>query len=677
MAERSEQGSCSRRAFVSGATGAGIGAIAGTVSAGLLPQTALASSSSPVSDSALNVASFGILGDGITDQSKPLRMLLERVVAEGGGSLLFPPGTYRIREAITIPRNVTIVVPRGALFENDGAISIEGTLSAGLYQIFLGSHVRFGAASLQWSFPQWWGAQGNGIHDDSEALQAALQTRRVFLPAGKYRTTRELVLNNRTTLVGVGNSWNPVATTDSWIQYDGPADERVSVLRASVDPVGVEPSAALSSIHVEKIVLNGGNAAGYGLYSAYCTDDSSFVDLTVRHCLQHGLFVATQWYSNYRNIVARDNPGCGITIGASFEGWRQTGVNGVVFSNIRAANNGRDGQFDEKSNLVWGYGVFFRPNAGTDIHHFVSENNYGPGLIFDLGSGCANRITGGYLEANGRRALASGAATRAWGLVVVGHSNARANAVESVYFHGTVGENGAQSIWLTGREPTGDLTLRDLSYGHHIRADWSRYCLEGHVYWGLRNYITGHIPNSPTVVSAGLDTLYAAEDGSDAADGRTPEGAFRTLGKAILAARYAVGVRTIVYRGAARDDAVLDFVNFPLDRELTIVGDGAARIGGDRDNESAMHVRHALNKITIIGFERIQGLHISACRDLTVSHTGISSATGQTAAIVDGNSSVAFVGCSTGTGPDRQVLLDEQNVRCAPGSLVRVVPEDA
>lgn len=673
MVDDKDARSRSRRAFVLGASGAGFGVLAASAASALTPAAVQASTPLPTSESAINVGDFGIVGDGVTDQSGALRQLLEGLPSGVGSSVIFTPGRYRLHGPITFPEGVTLILPRGAVLDHDEPVVIKGTLSAGLYKIFAGTRVDFAAGSLQWAFPQWWGAKGDGVHDDSAALQAALATRRVFLPAGKYRTSRELVLSNRTTLVGVGNSWSPTPTTDSWIQYDGPVADDVSVLRASTAPVGQDPSSALSSIHVEKVVLNGGNAAGHGLYSVYCTNDSSFVDVTVRHCRQHGIFVSKQWYTSYRNLVARDNPGCGITIGATFDGWSDKGVNGVTFSNIRAANNGRDGRFNEKSNLCWGYGILFRPGAGTDIHHVVSENNFGPGLIFDLGPGCANRISGGYLEGNGWRARTAGDATRAWGLVVVGHSNARANAVESLYLHGAVGENGAQSIWLTGREPSGDLVLRDLSFGHHVRAEWSKYRFEGHVYWGLRNYIAGHIPSSPALVSTELDTLYVTEDGSDEADGRSREQAFRTLQKAISSARNAVGVRTIICGGVVQDRAVLDFVNFPLDRELTIMGEGLASIDGDRDDASAMHVRHALNKITILGFERIRGLHISACRDLTVSHTRISTPTGQRAVLVDGNSNVAVLDCSTGTSLDRQAPMDEQNVQRSPGSFVRVV----
>src|SRR5690606_2472649 len=128
------------------------------------------------------------------------------------------------------------------------------------------------------------------------------------------------------------------------------------------------------------------------------------------------------------------------------------GVNAVQLENLRAAGNGTSGVFDPDlfdpaAPVGWGYGVYFRPGGGTVLRQVVAENNYGPGVVYDLGPRCSNRIEGGYLEGNGIAAREDGS-PRAWGLVVVGHRNARANAVTSVYLHGSVDQPDAQSVWL-------------------------------------------------------------------------------------------------------------------------------------------------------------------------------------------------------------------------------------
>lgn len=451
-----------------------------------------------------DTAHYGIKGDGKANDQPGLARLIADIPPEGG-RITLPAGRFALASELLIPAHVTLSMPRGGRIVG-GSLTIDGSIEAGLYQIFDSTQVRFGSGSREWAVPQWWGARGDGVHDDTDALQAALLTRIVFIPAGQYRVTRELAVRNRSTIAGVGNSWNPSGSTDSWIQYDGPADEGVAVLRVAAAPVGREPTSALDSIHVEKVVLNGGNRAGYGLYSVRCTSDSSFCDITARHCTQHGIFISQQWYSAYRNLLARDNAGCGITIGRVFPGWRQMGVNGLQISNIRASGNGTDRGFSESNRMDWGYGVLFCPGGGTRLQQVVSEGNYGAGLVYDLGYSCSNSVEGVYLEGNGRAAHSAGAGRRPWGLIVIGRRGARANAITTVYLHGEVGAAGAQAVWLTGSAPNGDLILRDVSFGHHLQADWDRYRFEGFVYYGLRNYITGERPR--VTAEPGEDITY-------------------------------------------------------------------------------------------------------------------------------------------------------------------------
>jgi hypothetical protein len=492
MVDRDDEAANTRRGFLAGAAGVGLGALVygGLGAPGIAAQTA--GPRAPF----LVATDHGVRGTGAAGDRAALERLFG-LAGDQGATVILPTGRYQLDAPLVVPRSISLSFARGACLTGRVPVQIDGSVEAGLQQIFDGPSVAFGPGSVPWVVPQWWGAQGDGVHDDTAALQAAFQARIVLLPAGKYRTTRELVVKNRSTIIGVGNSWSPTPTTDSWIQYDGPADESVAVVRAATAPVGSDPAAALDSVHIEKVVINGGNRAGYGLYSVYCTNDSSFSDITVRHCTRHGIFISQQWYASYRNLVARDNPGCGITIGQVFDGWRERGVNGIELSNLRAAQNGSDGRFDERTNLRWGYGVLFRPGAGTVLRQVVSEKNNGPGLIYDLGPFGSNRVEGGYLEKNGLAARGAGSG-RAWGMVVIGHRNARANSVNSLYLHGAIGDARAQSVWLTGEEPDGRLLLNDLSFGHYLHADWSRYAFQGYIYPGLQNHIIGRQPGNAT-----------------------------------------------------------------------------------------------------------------------------------------------------------------------------------
>ena len=141
----------------------------------------------------------------------------------------------------------------------------------------------------------------------------------------------------------------------------------------------------------------------------------------------------------------------------------------------------------------------------------MSESNYGPGLIFSLGGGVANGVDGGYLEGNSVDALANADATRRWGCVVIGNSNARANWIRGVYFNGAVGAGSSQALWLTGTEPAGTLVLEDLSYGEWLKADWGNYTLRGYIYDGFTSSGSDRLDGEEPVPTPEYDQIQDEE----------------------------------------------------------------------------------------------------------------------------------------------------------------------
>ena len=136
-----------------------------------------------------------------------------------GRTILVDAAMY-IETDITVPRN------RDLFFVNGGMLSIaegkvlriEGTVTAALFQIFSGNGaVRFGGGNVANLYPQWWGATGDGLHDDTAAIQNAIDARystdvdqqgftTVAFPSGAYYCSSTiLVSKDRTHLVGNGN----------------------------------------------------------------------------------------------------------------------------------------------------------------------------------------------------------------------------------------------------------------------------------------------------------------------------------------------------------------------------------------------------------------------------------------------------------------------------------------
>jgi len=130
-----------------------------------------------------------------------------------GRTILVDAAMY-IETDITVPRN------RDLFFVNGGMLSIaegkvlriEGTVTAALFQIFSGNGaVRFGGGNVANLYPQWWGATGDGLHDDTAAIQNAIDARystdvdqqgftTVAFPSGAYYCSSTILVSKDRTI---------------------------------------------------------------------------------------------------------------------------------------------------------------------------------------------------------------------------------------------------------------------------------------------------------------------------------------------------------------------------------------------------------------------------------------------------------------------------------------------
>lgn len=181
----------------------------------------------------LNVVDYGAEGDGSTVDTDSVVSALD---AGGSGSvkvILCPAGNYRL-ESLTVPAGLTLRMEPGAqlVVDSGETVTVEGGFEARAVQAITGGgSIRFACgAAVGDIYPQWWGAKGDGVNDDTAAIQAAIDAaiyiapaepsrrafRRVRLPAGEYRITNTLSVVNALQLVVEGDSG---ATTLRW---DGP-----------------------------------------------------------------------------------------------------------------------------------------------------------------------------------------------------------------------------------------------------------------------------------------------------------------------------------------------------------------------------------------------------------------------------------------------------------------------
>lgn len=119
-------------------------------------------------------------------------------------------GVAKIASDQTIGADTHLIFADGGAFEIAAGktLTINGSLQAPAQQIFTGAgKVVFGAGKVQRVVPQWWGARGDGEHDDTAALQAATDSLSrggaVYLSPGEYANTGFTVKSN-ITFAGAG-----------------------------------------------------------------------------------------------------------------------------------------------------------------------------------------------------------------------------------------------------------------------------------------------------------------------------------------------------------------------------------------------------------------------------------------------------------------------------------------
>jgi hypothetical protein len=138
-----------------------------------------------------NVKAYGAKGDGVVNDAAAIQSATTAATTNGG-IIFFPPGTYKISSALTVPSNVTLWFANGAKLSIDTGITvtINGPIDAGLYQIFSGAGLVRGTPLVEKIYVQWF-----GVYGDSSDIQAVLQKAvdfvnlngiKLFFPNGNY-----------------------------------------------------------------------------------------------------------------------------------------------------------------------------------------------------------------------------------------------------------------------------------------------------------------------------------------------------------------------------------------------------------------------------------------------------------------------------------------------------------
>lgn len=378
------------------------------------------------------------------------------------------------------------------------------------------------------------GAVGDGVTDDTAAIQAALDTGvAIMFPTGIYRTTAEIVLKTGSKIVGSGNfsgfvnslggavaPLNDYTVGTTLIRYDGATSATACVIRAASEAVGVEPTDPntrnLTNCGVKDVVIDGGGKAGIGLYIVRATSNNTYDNITVTRTTAHGFLILISFIGNCKKWVAYLNEGCGITLGINVFSWvsNNVTVDEIHFDSFFAYYNGHStlrvpmGQYNKTTNYKKEYGIGFGKGRAVKFTNAQAARNGGVGIYcecdrwpvnFDTFYTEYNCESDTDIPTNGRFGI--------WVQGVTGGESRHLQFRNGYMSGSTVTLKESDGIRLAGTAPsrTGEdaVIFEQIPLLKHLEAGWSNYRL---VDCDSTVTITGTKPNYiPQVVNGQLN----------------------------------------------------------------------------------------------------------------------------------------------------------------------------
>jgi hypothetical protein len=139
-------------------------------------------------------------------------------------TVLMGPATFISGINLNVPANVNLMMLEGAIISMSAGMTFTifgGLAGSSISQHFAGDgSISFKSGSVREIYPHWWGAVGDGVHDDTAAIQATYNAAAttntsqypsvggltVYFPAGMYKITSQITQNGSNIYTrGAGN----------------------------------------------------------------------------------------------------------------------------------------------------------------------------------------------------------------------------------------------------------------------------------------------------------------------------------------------------------------------------------------------------------------------------------------------------------------------------------------
>lgn len=295
---------------------------------------------------AYNAKGYGLVGDNTTNDYTALSALLTTIGANQA-TIIIPSGTYKLSSNITIPSNVTLWFLNGAMLSPDTGVivTINGSVKAGLYQIFTGDGSVVGSPKNKAVHPEWFGLNASSTNN-APGINKAIQ----FLPitggtvefglGGWYEVTESIVVNksavrikgqgtgNSTNILAVDHTFNIITTDFSATQIE---DLSISATNAVSSAYAIYST---NSLRVDNVSMNGVYS---GIYSS--GPGVRISNVTMRHLkASSGIGIDFAEGNEVKEVhsVIMENE----SLSNAFAGIRITGGSGYTISNCQLLKMG-------------------------------------------------------------------------------------------------------------------------------------------------------------------------------------------------------------------------------------------------------------------------------------------------------------------------------------------------